>query len=70
MILSQEGVDFRQTKDLDMVLIIEALDESFVNHFIDFVQKAGYVHINKGTGQEQFYRFEKPSDSSYPYMIE
>lgn len=70
IILEHDGIEFRQTKDLDMVLIIEALNEDFIKIFIDFVQQAGYSHINKGTGDSQFYRFEMPKDNQFPYMIE
>jgi hypothetical protein len=31
---------------------------------------AGYEHRNKSSGEPQFYRFIKPKDSSFPYMIE
>lgn len=70
LMLEREDVPFRQTKDLDIVLIIEALDESFVQQFTEFILVAGYEHINKGTGENQFYRFEKPRDGRFPYMIE
>lgn len=70
IVLEHEKRSFRQTKDLDVVLIVEALNEEFVNRFIHFIKLGGYVHINKGTGNHQFYRFEKPSDPQFPYMIE
>jgi len=70
IILGHDGIKFRQTKDFDMVLIIEALNADFIKMFIDFVQQAGYSHTNKGTGASQFYRFEMPKDNQFPYMIE
>lgn len=70
IILGQEKRPFRQTKDLDIVLIVEALNKAFINQFADFISLGGYVHINKGSGSHQFYRFEKPQDSKFPYMIE
>lgn len=70
IILGKMGAHFRQTKDLDMVLIIEALNDDFTEKFITFIKEAGYQHINKGTGKEQFYRFEKPVNPKFPYMIE
>lgn len=47
--LSAEGGEFRATKDLDMVLIVEALTENFVDSFYHFVNAAKYEHINKST---------------------
>ena len=64
------GIDFRVTKDLDMVLLIEALDEKFIQTFMGFIEDGGYEHIKKGTLKNQFYRFEKPKDKKFPYMIE
>lgn len=70
IILGRLGENFRQTKDLDMVILIEAMNSEFVEKFIVFIEEGGYQHINKGTGENQFYRFEKPTDISFPYMIE
>lgn len=70
IILGNANIDFRATKDIDMVLIIEALNEAFVNQFVNFIEDGGYRHIKKGTKEEQFFRFEAPTDRSYPAMIE
>ena len=70
IILNNKGVPFRMTKDFDMVLIMEALNESFILDFCEFVKLGGYQHIKKGTQEHQFYRFERPSDLRFPYMIE
>lgn len=70
IILEREGIPFRKTKDLDIVLIMEMLNDEFVNTFVEFVLAAGYTHIKKGSGENQFYRFEKPQDKNFPYMIE
>lgn len=61
---------FRSTRDLDMVLIIEALTIEFGEKFWEFIQDGKYR--NKATNGEkpQFYRFDKPEDESYPKMIE
>ncbi len=70
IILGRMGVDFRQTKDLDMVLLIEVMNESFTEKFLSFIEAGKYKHINKGTKKNQFYRFEKPENKEFPYMIE
>ena len=51
------GFDFRATKDIDMVLIIEALTAEFGTAFWNYITEAGYEHKNKSTGETQFYRF-------------
>ncbi len=70
ILLGDMGEDFRATKDLDMVLLIEALNDDFINTFLSFVEAGGYEHIDKGTGENQFFRFSKPKDFMFPHMIE
>lgn len=70
ILMADRGVDFRATKDLDLVLIVEAVDVEFANRFWDFVVSAGYEHRNKSTGNPQFYRFTNPKLRDYPMMIE
>ncbi len=70
ILLDEIGAPFRATKDLDMVLIIEALDESFGNKFWEFIEDGGYKNRQKSTGEEQFYRFSQPTNPGFPGMIE
>ncbi|MBN2882639.1 MAG: hypothetical protein JXN10_03865, partial [Clostridia bacterium] len=66
ILLDELGTPFRATKDLDIVLIIEALDSSFGETFWQFIEDGGYEHREKRMGKNQFYRFSKPKYSSYP----
>lgn len=70
LIMNDLGAPFRATKDLDIVLIIEALDASFVKTFWQFIEDGGYIHREKLKEGKQLYRFSKPSQSDYPKMIE
>ncbi|MDY0235299.1 MAG: hypothetical protein RBR71_04695 [Gudongella sp.] len=70
ILMHELGVPFRATKDLDIVLIIEALDSSFGETFWEFIEDGGYKHREKNEGENQFYRFTQPNDSSFPKMIE
>ena len=63
-------MDFRATKDIDLVLIVEAITPDFGKQFWQFVKDAGYEHRNKSTGLPQFYRFSHPTAGGYPFMIE
>lgn len=67
--LLKAGVKPRVTKDLDIVLIIEALSTAFVEEFWKYVEVGAYEH-RKANTKNQFYRFDKPLDATYPYMIE
>lgn len=70
LLMAEEGLDFRGTKDIDLVLIVEAISPEFGRRFWEFVRNAGYKHRNKSTGQPQFYRFSHPTEAGYPFMIE
>ena len=70
IVFESNETSFRATRDLDMVLIVEALTPEFGEKFWEFIQDGKYR--NKATNGEkpQFYRFDKPEDDSYPKMIE
>lgn len=48
--MDEAGASFRATKDLDIVLVMEALDKRFVAHFWDFIKAGGY-QIQQGDGE-------------------
>ena len=68
--MTSAGLAFRATKDLDIVLFVEALDAAFVRAFWEFVRIGGYEVQEKSTGEKQFYRFQKPTNANYPFMLE
>lgn len=71
--LDEAGLPFRATKDLDIVLVIEALNSQFVGAFWDFVKTGGYAVRQVGgvDGQRPvFYRFQHPADEAYPAQLE
>lgn len=70
LLMSEEGMDFRATRDIDIVLIVESLTPQFGERFWSYIRDAGYEHRNKSTGEPQFYRFTNPKSRDYPYMIE
>ena len=70
LLMTQEGLDFRATKDIDLVLIVEAVNAQFAMRFWEYVVAGGYEHRNKSTGDPQFYRFTNPQARDFPVMIE
>ena len=66
------GQEPRATKDLDLVLIVEALSTDFVRTLWQFIKEGGYENRQRGENKKkhEFYRFSKPSDSSYPKQLE
>lgn len=65
------GLAFRATKDLDIVLHVEALTPAFGEAFWKFIAAGGYeIRQASDTGKPIFYRFQKPADERYPVMVE
>lgn len=70
LVMDAAGAPFRATKDLDIVLCVEALDGAFVKTFWRFVEDGQYQVHEKSTDEKQFYRFHKPADNAFPAMLE
>ena len=68
--LATQRLEFRATKDMDMVLIVEVLDAAFVKRFWEFVEAGKYRDRLKADDGRQLYRFDKPENEAYPAMIE
>jgi hypothetical protein len=68
--MNRMGLKFRATKDLDIVLIIEALDSDFGNLLWAYIKEGNYRNRQKSTGKTEFYRFYKPEKDDFPYMLE
>lgn len=70
--LGEAGIDFRATKDLDIVLTLASLDPAFSQRFWEFVAAGDYEHTRMVGPEEktQCYRFKNPTDPSFPFMLE
>lgn len=70
IVFESNDTAFRATRDLDMVLIVEALTPEFGEKFWKFIQDGRYRNKSTNGQKPQFYRFDKPEDDAYPKMIE
>jgi len=68
--LSERALPFRATKDLDVVIIVEALNAEFFSRFWTFIQEGRYQSHQKSEQRPEFYRFMDPQAPDYPFMIE
>ena len=66
----RQRLPFRATKDLDIVLLAEALDETFVREMRRFVSDGGYRIRQRSTGTPELYLFAEPGSPDYPAEIE
>jgi len=73
--LNLEDADLpgRATKDIDMIVVCEAISTDYVRQFRAFIKAGGYkaCQINSTDGRKRgYYRFIEPTDSSFPAYIE
>ncbi|MGE3839068.1 MAG: hypothetical protein AB7G40_14330 [Hyphomonadaceae bacterium] len=70
LLFTKAGLDYRATKDLDIVLCVEVVDAALAQTFADFLDAAGYQKRAVYDEERKFYRFEEPTDAAFPHMIE
>ncbi len=68
---SDHELDFRATKDIDIVLVLEHMNSHFIGRFREFVKEGQYEVKNRNKdGPPVLYRFAKPGKDEFPFMLE
>lgn len=70
IIIDNIGLIPRATKDIDIILVIEALSPEFVAHFWEFIKQGNYEVKEKSEEDRKYYRFKKPQVEEFPFQIE
>jgi hypothetical protein len=70
MLVSEAGLVPRATKDIDIILLVEALTAEFVRQFWQFVREGKYEKQERSTGDRKYYRFMKPESADFPFQLE
>jgi hypothetical protein len=70
MILGDAGLTARATKDIDIILVVEALTPEFVKQFWEFVKAGRYERAEESLGERKHYRFSKPAEEDFPSQVE
>ncbi len=65
----------RATKDIDIILVVEALSADFVARFWEFIRTGEYTQRQKGANTQlphrhEYYRFMLPQKDEFPKQIE
>ncbi|MGL4520887.1 MAG: hypothetical protein ACRCUJ_14780 [Phocaeicola sp.] len=72
--LELHGQKGRVTKDIDMIVVCEAINSVYVERFWQFIKSGGYklwqVKTDNGESRSCFYRFINPENEGYPEYIE
>ena len=69
ILMTEADIDFRATKDIDMIVLMEARYQEFTKVFWEYVLEGGYRFGWKNSDEVHFYRFTEPKPG-YPSMIE
>lgn len=69
ILMSEADIDFRLTKDIDMILVLEDKRGEFARTFWEFIKEGEYKCGWKNSDEMHFYRFTEPK-AGYPVMIE
>ena len=72
MLFKNEGLEFRATKDIDIIITTPNLNisEKFRKHFYNFLSNGGYQIYKRDEEYHYYYRFESPEEEGFPSMIE
>jgi len=70
VIIDEAGFEPRATKDIDIILIVEALTTEFVKKFWEFIRDGEYQLKEKSEDERKYYRFINPKKKEFPQQIE
>lgn len=70
LLFSREGLPFRATKDLDVVILADRPNREFGEALWAFIDSGGYTCGWRSSEEVHFYRFTAPKNAAYPVMIE
>lgn len=70
LLFEEAGLPFRATKDIDLVLCVEVVDANFGRQIAAFLEAGGYQTRERSDGSREYFRFSKPTDKAFPFMIE
>lgn len=68
--LGDANLEFRITKDVDVVLVLEAKDRRFFERLWDYLHRGGYAKWQRSDGKKVAFRFVEPASPECPFMIE
>lgn len=70
IIIEDAGFVPRVTDDIDIILIVEALQPDFVTRFWEFIKEGKYNSKQKDFETRKCYRFSNPQNPDFPKQVE
>ncbi|HLT41835.1 MAG TPA: hypothetical protein VKZ95_03945 [Sphingobacteriaceae bacterium] len=68
--MEESGLKARSTKDIDIILVVEAISSDFIQAFWRFVKDGNYNRKEVSDDERQYYRFMDPEFIDFPYQLE
>lgn len=68
ILMDDEGLEFRATKDVDLVVITRSNDLN--ERIVAYVSDGGYNSKESTSSLPRYYRFQKPTKAEFPKIIE
>ncbi len=70
ILMADAALEFRGTKDIDIILLVEDRFAEFGKLFWAYIKEGGYRCGWRGNESPVFYRFTEPKSNDFPIMIE
>lgn len=70
LLFSEQGLGFRATHDLDIVVLVDSSFAGFAKELWRFIKDGGYLCGWRNNPDVHYYRFSEPKVSGFPRMIE
>ena len=70
IIIEDAGFSPRATKDIDIILVVEALNPAFASQFWKFIAEGQYEKTEQNQSDRKYYRFMKPANPDFPFQVE
>jgi hypothetical protein len=70
IIIDDAGLEPRATKDIDIIIVVEALSADFVRQFWKFIEVGKYERKEKDEKDRKYYRFTNPEHEHFPAQLE
>lgn len=68
--LANDGLSFRATKDIDLLIVIEKYSLDFNKQLWKFFRSGGYKSLYSEPQDKRFYRFSDPVIEDFPKQVE
>jgi len=70
-VTTQAGFNTRTTRDIDIILVVEAIKPAFIHQFWDFIRDGEYERQGEGAKEgRKYYRFDNPAATDFPEQLE